>query len=104
MDISLRPARKRIGQGVRALLAFATPVDDEAARTVLVTPALFGLFKRMRRSEQLMVRSQFGAPCELGDESLVELVAIVLIEVVLSHRNQVVLSVNIELHVGRDVL
>jgi hypothetical protein len=53
VDVSLRPARKRIGQGVRALLAFATPVDDDAAHTVLVTPALIGLFKRMRRSEQL---------------------------------------------------
>lgn len=45
-------AYRRISQGMRALFAFATPVDDVAARAVL-TPALFALFKRMTRSEQL---------------------------------------------------
>lgn len=49
----IRRAAARIAQGLRALIAFATPVDDEAARAVLVTPALIALFKRMRRSEQL---------------------------------------------------
>lgn len=44
---------RRISQGLRALVAFAIPVDDDAARRVLSNPALFRLFKRMRRSEQL---------------------------------------------------
>jgi hypothetical protein len=43
---------KRIGQGLRAMFAFAIPVDTDAARAVLTTPALFALFQRMARSEQ----------------------------------------------------
>jgi hypothetical protein len=41
----------RIGQGLRALFAFAIPVDDAAAQAAL-SPELFCLFKGMRRSEQ----------------------------------------------------
>jgi hypothetical protein len=43
---------KRISQGLRAMFAFATPVDNDAARTVLTISALFALFQRMARSEQ----------------------------------------------------
>ncbi len=42
----------RLVQGLRALFAFATPVDEAAARAAL-SPALFALFRRMARSEQL---------------------------------------------------
>lgn len=42
----------RIGQGLRALFAFALPVDENAVRQVL-TPDLYRLFQRMIRSEQL---------------------------------------------------
>lgn len=41
----------RLGQGVRALTAFARPVDYDMARRYLV-PELFALFGQMRRSEQ----------------------------------------------------
>ncbi len=41
----------RIGQGLRALLAFAIPLDKGPAQEVL-SPELFRLFARMRRSEQ----------------------------------------------------
>jgi hypothetical protein len=44
-------ALRRLGQGLRALFSFALPVDEAAARAVL-SPSLFALFKRMRRSEQ----------------------------------------------------
>lgn len=39
-------------QGVRALTAFARPVDDALAQAYL-TPAQFTLFKQLNRSEQL---------------------------------------------------
>jgi hypothetical protein len=42
----------RLAQGIRALNAWATPVDYAAARQVL-SPELMDLFQRMRRSEQL---------------------------------------------------
>ena len=42
----------RIAQGLRALFAWATPVDTAAAEAVL-SPELMRLFNRMRRSEQL---------------------------------------------------
>ena len=42
----------RIAQGLRALFAWATPVDTAAAAGVL-SPELMALFGRMRRSEQL---------------------------------------------------
>lgn len=42
----------RIGQGLRALFAFALPVDEDAVREVL-TPDLYRLFQRMTRSEQI---------------------------------------------------
>ena len=41
----------RIKQGVRALFAWARPVDLSAAEAIL-TPAQMALFRRMRRSEQ----------------------------------------------------
>ncbi|MBN1427050.1 MAG: HD domain-containing protein [Anaerolineae bacterium] len=42
----------RLRQGLRAVFAFALPVNFEAAAGVLPEP-LMGLFQRMRRSEQL---------------------------------------------------
>ena len=42
----------RIGQGLRAMFAFALPVDDAVVREVL-TPDLYRLFQRMTRSEQI---------------------------------------------------
>ncbi|MBN1121126.1 MAG: HD domain-containing protein [Anaerolineae bacterium] len=45
-------ARKRFMQGVRAIFAFVLPVDHQAAADVL-SPELFDLFCRMRRSEQI---------------------------------------------------
>lgn len=42
----------RVRQGVRALLAFSTPIDEPLAARYL-TPALLALFNLMRRSEQL---------------------------------------------------
>ena len=42
----------RIRQGLRALASPARPVDVELAARVLQSPALFDLFKRLRRSEQ----------------------------------------------------
>jgi hypothetical protein len=45
------PAAERLEQGLRALTAFARPVDFDAARAVL-SPGLMPLFERMRRSEQ----------------------------------------------------
>lgn len=42
----------RLRQGLRALTAWAHPVDEAEAAAVL-TPALLALFKRMRRSERL---------------------------------------------------
>lgn len=44
--------RHRIRQGLRALFAFATPLDETPALEVL-SPELFALFQRMRRSERL---------------------------------------------------
>lgn len=41
----------RIRQGMRALFAWARPVDEGLAAQVL-TPALMALFKKMRRSER----------------------------------------------------
>jgi len=45
-------ASYRLMQGVRALTAFARPLDDTPARQSL-TPAQMVLFKRLNRSEQL---------------------------------------------------
>jgi hypothetical protein len=45
-------AWKRFMQGIRAIFAFALPVDEQAAAGVL-SPELFDLFRRMRRSEQI---------------------------------------------------
>ncbi len=45
-------AWKRFMQGIRAIFAFALPVDQQAAAEVL-SPELFDLFCRMRRSEQI---------------------------------------------------
>ncbi|NDJ59501.1 MAG: HD domain-containing protein [Chloroflexi bacterium] len=45
-------ATQRMRQGVRALIAFAQPVDHELAAAYL-TPALFARFRLMRRSEKL---------------------------------------------------
>ncbi len=45
-------ATYRLMQGVRALTAFARPLDDTPARQCL-TPAQLALFKRLNRSEQL---------------------------------------------------
>ena len=42
----------RIRQGLRALISPVRPVDLQLAESVLVSPALFDLFKRLRRSEQ----------------------------------------------------
>lgn len=44
-------AASRFTQGVRALAAWARPVDDERARALL-SPALFALYRQMRRSER----------------------------------------------------
>ena len=44
----------RIRQGLRALFGFAMPLDDTPAREIL-SPELFALFQRMRRSERLHV-------------------------------------------------
>ena len=44
-------AAYRIQQGVRALVAWFRPVDDELARRHL-TPALYMLYTKMRRSER----------------------------------------------------
>jgi len=44
--------RTRIRQGVRALLAFSTPVDGALAAHYL-SPTLFELFQKMSRAEQL---------------------------------------------------
>ncbi len=44
--------RRRIQQGLRALFAFARPVDLDLAARVL-TPEQLRLFRRMRRAEQL---------------------------------------------------
>ncbi|GAB4572705.1 MAG: hypothetical protein Kow0077_12900 [Anaerolineae bacterium] len=46
------PARTRLQQGIRALTAWAQPVDWALAESVL-TPPQMALFRRMRRSEQL---------------------------------------------------
>lgn len=46
------PAQQRIKQGVRALLAFARPVDDALAAQYLTSEQM-SLFKSMQRSEQL---------------------------------------------------
>jgi hypothetical protein len=43
---------KRLRQGLRALFAWAQPVDYDLAASVL-KPSLLTLFRRMRRSEQL---------------------------------------------------
>jgi len=45
-------ARQRLQQGVRALIAFTRPVEDELAQKYL-NNAQMALFKRMKRSEQL---------------------------------------------------
>ncbi len=45
-------AASRLRQGVRALLAGLRPVDFATARSIL-SPAEYGLFLRLRRSEQL---------------------------------------------------
>jgi len=42
----------RLKQGIRALTAFARPVDMELAAQTL-SPTMLALFRRMRRSEQL---------------------------------------------------
>lgn len=42
----------RFMQGVRALTAFARPLDDAPARLIL-SPAQMALFKRLNRSEQM---------------------------------------------------
>jgi hypothetical protein len=42
----------RIDQGLRALIAWARPIDEQSARAIL-SPELMALFLRMRRSEQL---------------------------------------------------
>jgi hypothetical protein len=47
----MRQAWLRFRQGLRALAAFARPVDTAAAQAVL-SLELMGLFRRMRRSEQ----------------------------------------------------
>jgi hypothetical protein len=44
-------ALARVRQGLRALSAWARPVDDELAATFL-SPPLLALFRQMRRSEQ----------------------------------------------------
>ena len=45
-------ARARMRQGIRALLSWTTPVDEDLA-AVYLSPPLLALFRRMRRSEQL---------------------------------------------------
>mgnify|MGYP001381395592 CR=1 FL=1 len=45
-------ARQRLQQGVRALIAFTRPIDNELAQKYL-NEAQMALFKQMKRSEQL---------------------------------------------------
>jgi hypothetical protein len=45
-------AAQRVRQGLRALFAFSTPVDEQLA-TCYLTPAQITLFQQMRRSDQL---------------------------------------------------
>ena len=52
MTVAASSAALRLRQGVRALVAFARPVDWSRAATVL-SPEELALFRRMRRSEQL---------------------------------------------------
>jgi hypothetical protein len=50
--MAVRRFTSRIGQGLRALFAFALPVDTPAVQSRL-SPALYALFCRMARSEQI---------------------------------------------------
>ena len=47
----MQRAIRRVRQGLRALAAFARPVDETAA-AALLSPALMHLFRRMTRAEQ----------------------------------------------------
>lgn len=69
-------ARYRIQQGVRALLAFSQPVDEDLAAQYL-TPELLNCFRQMRRSEQLhslhvlrAVLAQGSTPADLAVAAL----------------------------------
>ncbi len=61
-------ASYRLMQGVRALTAFARPLDDAPARQCL-TPAQMALFKRLNRSEQLHSLAVWRAVCAQADST-----------------------------------
>ncbi len=62
----LNRAHHRLQQGLRALFAFARPVDlDLAARTL--TPEQLALFRRLRRAEQLHSLNVLRALLDQGD-------------------------------------
>ncbi len=67
-------------QGVRAIFAFALPVDEQAAAGVL-SPELFDLFHRMRRSEQIHSLRMMKALCGAGHDQPDLLVAALLHDV-----------------------
>ena len=73
-------AWKRFMQGIRAIFAFALPVDQAAAADIL-SPELYDLFCRMRRSEQIHSLRMMTALRDAGHDQPDLLVAALLHDV-----------------------